>query len=86
MPLPCPMCGSVQAIWEEPEPTSRGFFNALLRPFEVFYNFRNTSRQFGINGYGLTANQRTEAVRSSGRRFIKKWSCRVCGKSGEQTA
>ncbi len=81
MPLPCPMCGSSEAIWEEPEPASRGFFKALLRPFEVFVGGSQSRGRFG-----LTASQRTEHVRGTGRRFIKKWHCPVCGEAGEQGA
>ena len=75
MPLPSPACGSDEAIWEEPTAAPRGFFKALFRPLEVFVQTKNNDRDFGINGYGLTAGQRTEMVRSSDRRFIKKWHC-----------
>jgi hypothetical protein len=81
MALPCPMCGSWEAIWEELAPASRGFLKALLRPFEVFTGSSESRSRFG-----LTGDQRTQPIRASGRRFIKKWSCPVCGRSGEQTA
>ena len=86
MPLPCPICGSNEAIWEVPEPAQRSALKALFRPLEVLVQASNTFRGFGWNAFGLTARQRSEPVRASGRRLIKRWHCPTCGESGRQGA